>query len=141
MFRCVRSSFLFFFFLMIRRPPRSTRTDTLFPYTTLFRSIRVGETVELGYVDQSRDALDPNKNVWEEVSGGNERFYFGKNEVATRAYVGALNFKGGDQQKKVGQLSGGERNRVQMAKMSGEVSKVLLLDEPHNDLDVEQIGR
>src|SRR3546814_1209868 len=139
---------------MIRRPPRSTRTDTLFPYTTLFRSlfklitgaekpdsgeIRVGETVKLGYVDQSRDALDPNKNVWEEVSGGNERFYFGKNEVATRAYVGAFNFKGGDQQKKVGQLSGGERNRVHMAKMLAEGGNVLLLDEPTNGLDVETL--
>ena len=101
--------------------------------------IRVGETVKLGYVDQSRDALDPNKNVWEEVSGGNERFYFGKNEVATRAYVGAFNFKGGDQQKKVGQLSGGERNRVHMAKMLAEGGNVLLLDEPTNDLDVETL--
>ncbi len=101
--------------------------------------IRVGETVKLGYVDQSRDALDPNKNVWEEVSGGNDRFYFGKNEVATRAYVGAFNFKGGDQQKKVGQLSGGERNRVHMAKMLAEGGNVLLLDEPTNDLDVETL--
>src|SRR3546814_208865 len=88
---------------------------------------------------QSRDALDPNKNVWEVVSGGNERFYFGKNEVATRAYVGAFNFKGGDQQKKVGQLSGGERNRVHMAKMLAEGGNVLLLDEPTNDLDVETL--
>ena len=101
--------------------------------------IRVGETVKLGYVDQSRDALNPNKNVWEEVSGGNERFYFGKHEVATRAYVGAFNFKGGDQQKKVGQLSGGERNRVHMAKMLAEGGNVLLLDEPTNDLDVETL--
>ena len=101
--------------------------------------IRIGETVKLGYVDQSRDALDPNKNVWEEVSGGNDRFYFGKNEVATRAYVGAFNFKGGDQQKKVGQLSGGERNRVHMAKMLAEGGNVLLLDEPTNDLDVETL--
>ncbi len=101
--------------------------------------IKVGETVKLGYVDQSRDALDANKNVWEEVSGGNERFYFGKNEVSSRAYVGAFNFKGGDQQKKVGQLSGGERNRVHMAKMLVQGGNVLLLDEPTNDLDVETL--
>ncbi len=102
-------------------------------------SIKVGDTVKLGYVDQSRDHLDPNKNVWEEVSGGNERFYFGKHEVNTRAYVGAFNFKGGDQQKKVGQLSGGERNRVHMAKMLQKGGNVLLLDEPTNDLDVETL--
>ena len=118
--------------------------------TTLFRmitqqetpddgSIRVGETVKLGYVDQSRDALDPNKNVWEEISGGAEKFYFGKNEIQTRAYVGAFNFKGVDQQKKVGQLSGGERNRVHMAKMLVKGGNVLLLDEPTNDLDVETL--
>jgi sulfate-transporting ATPase len=118
--------------------------------TTLFRmitgqdkpdsgSIRVGETVKLGYVDQSRDALDPNKNVWEEISGGAEKFYFGKNEIQTRAYVGAFNFKGVDQQKKVGQLSGGERNRVHLAKMLVEGGNVLLLDEPTNDLDVETL--
>jgi ATP-binding cassette ChvD family protein len=118
--------------------------------TTLFRmitgqeqpdtgSIKIGETVHLGYVDQSRDALDPNKNVWEEVSGGNERFYFGKQEVSSRAYVGAFGFKGTDQQKKVGQLSGGERNRVHMAKMLKEGGNVLLLDEPTNDLDVETL--
>lgn len=101
--------------------------------------IKIGETVKLGYVDQSRDALSPNKNVWEEVSGGNERFYFGKNEVSSRAYVGAFNFKGGDQQKKVGQLSGGERNRVHMAKMLVQGGNVLLLDEPTNDLDVETL--
>ncbi|MFC3714181.1 energy-dependent translational throttle protein EttA [Sphingoaurantiacus capsulatus] len=101
--------------------------------------IKVGETVKLGYVDQSRDALDANKNVWEEVSGGSERFYFGKNEVSSRAYVGAFNFKGGDQQKKVGQLSGGERNRVHMAKMLVQGGNVLLLDEPTNDLDVETL--
>ncbi len=101
--------------------------------------IKIGETVKLGYVDQSRDALDANKNVWEEVSGGNERFYFGKNEVSSRAYVGAFNFKGGDQQKKVGQLSGGERNRVHMAKMLVQGGNVLLLDEPTNDLDVETL--
>ena len=101
--------------------------------------IKIGETVKLGYVDQSRDALDAKKNVWEEVSGGNERFYFGKNEVSSRAYVGAFNFKGGDQQKKVGQLSGGERNRVHLAKMLVEGGNVLLLDEPTNDLDVETL--
>jgi ATP-binding cassette ChvD family protein len=102
-------------------------------------SVRIGETVKLGYVDQSRDALDPGKNVWEEVSGGHDIFRFGKHEVATRAYVGAFNFKGGDQQKKVGQLSGGERNRVHMAKMLKEGGNVLLLDEPTNDLDVETL--
>ncbi len=102
-------------------------------------TIDVGDTVRLGYVDQSRDALDPAKNVWEEVSGGNERFYFGKHEVQTRAYVGAFNFKGTDQQKKVGQLSGGERNRVHMAKMLAAGGNVLLLDEPTNDLDVETL--
>ena len=118
--------------------------------TTLFRmitgqetpdegSIRVGETVKLAYVDQSRDALASDKNVWEEISQGNEKFYFGKNEVLTRAYVGAFNFKGADQQKKVGQLSGGERNRVHMAKMLVKGGNVLLLDEPTNDLDVETL--
>jgi ATP-binding cassette ChvD family protein len=118
--------------------------------TTLFRmitgqeapdsgSIRIGDTVKLAYVDQSRDALASNKNVWEEISGGNDKFYFGKNEVLTRAYVGAFNFKGADQQKKVGQLSGGERNRVHMAKMLVKGGNVLLLDEPTNDLDVETL--
>ncbi|QMW22858.1 energy-dependent translational throttle protein EttA [Sandaracinobacteroides saxicola] len=118
--------------------------------TTLFRlitgqdtpdsgTIRIGETVHLGYVDQSRDDLSPNKNVWEEVSGGNDRFYFGKQEVSTRAYVGAFGFKGGDQQKKVGVLSGGERNRVHLAKMLKDGGNVLLLDEPTNDLDVETL--
>ncbi|HEY1604386.1 MAG TPA: energy-dependent translational throttle protein EttA [Allosphingosinicella sp.] len=102
-------------------------------------SIRIGETVHLGYVDQSRDALNPSKNVWEEISGGLDIFKLGKNEVATRAYVGAFNFKGGDQQKKVGQLSGGERNRVHMAKMLQQGGNVLLLDEPTNDLDVETL--
>jgi ATP-binding cassette ChvD family protein len=101
--------------------------------------IDVGPTVKLGYVDQSRDALDANKNVWEEVSDGADRFTFGKNEVNTRAYVGAFNFKGSDQQKKVGQLSGGERNRVHLAKMLKEGGNVLLLDEPTNDLDVETL--
>lgn len=118
--------------------------------TTLFRmllgqeqpdagSIRIGDTVQLGYVDQSRDALDPNKTVWEEVSGGNDMFYFGKHQFSTRAYVGAFNFRGPDQQKKVGQLSGGERNRVHMAKMLARGGNVLFLDEPTNDLDVETL--
>jgi ATP-binding cassette ChvD family protein len=102
-------------------------------------SIRIGETVKLGYVDQSRDALNPKHNVWEEISGGLDIFKLGKNEIATRAYVGAFNFKGGDQQKKVGQLSGGERNRVHMAKMLQQGGNVLLLDEPTNDLDVETL--
>ena len=101
--------------------------------------VKVGPTVKLGYVDQSRDALDPKHNVWEEVSGGSDVFRFGKHEIATRAYVGAFNFKGQDQQKKVGQLSGGERNRVHMAKMLKEGGNVLLLDEPTNDLDVETL--
>ena len=102
-------------------------------------TVEVGPTVHLGYVDQSRDALDPSKNVWEEVSQGADRFTFGKAEVNTRAYVGAFNFKGTDQQKKVGQLSGGERNRVHMAKMLANGGNVLLLDEPTNDLDVETL--
>jgi len=103
-------------------------------------SITVGDTVELGYVDQSRDALDQNKNVWEEISGGHDIFTFGKKELSTRAYVGAFNFKGGDQQKKVGLLSGGERNRVHLAKMLKEGGNVLLLDEPTNDLDTETLA-
>ena len=118
--------------------------------TTLFRlitgqeqpdagKIELGTTVKLGYVDQSRDHLDANKNVWEEISDGLDRFTFGKHDVATRAYVGAFNFKGPDQQKRVGQLSGGERNRVHMAKMLKEGGNVLLLDEPTNDLDVETL--
>ena len=102
-------------------------------------TIEVGQTVKLGYVDQSRDALDPNKNVWEEISDGLDVFRFGKQELGTRAYVGAFNFKGQDQQKKVGQLSGGERNRVHIAKMLKEGGNVLLLDEPTNDLDVETL--
>jgi ATP-binding cassette ChvD family protein len=102
--------------------------------------IRIGETVKMGYVDQSRDTLDSNKNVWEEVSGGNDMFYFGKHQMSTRAYCGAFNFKGGDQQKKVGQLSGGERNRVHLAKMLSTPYNVLLLDEPTNDLDVETLS-
>jgi ATPase subunit of ABC transporter with duplicated ATPase domains len=101
--------------------------------------IDVGPTVHLGYVDQSRDALDAKKNVWEEISDGLDVFKLGKNEVGTRAYVGAFNFRGPDQQKKVGQLSGGERNRVHLAKMLKEGGNVLLLDEPTNDLDVETL--
>ena len=101
--------------------------------------IDIGPTVRLGYVDQSRDALDPNHNVWEEISGGHDLMTIGKHEIQTRAYVGAFNFKGTDQQKKVGQLSGGERNRVHMAKMLKEGGNVLLLDEPTNDLDVETL--
>jgi ATP-binding cassette ChvD family protein len=102
-------------------------------------SIKIGETVHLGFVDQSRDALDPKHNVWEEISGGHELMTVGKQEMQTRAYVGAFNFKGSDQQKKVGQLSGGERNRVHIAKMLKEGGNVLLLDEPTNDLDVETL--
>ena len=103
-------------------------------------SIEIGETVHLGYVDQSRDHLDPAKNVWEEISDGHDYMKLGKHEMATRAYVGAFNFKGGDQQKKVGKLSGGERNRVHMAKMLKEGGNVLLLDEPTNDLDTETLA-
>ena len=102
-------------------------------------SIDVGDTVRLGFVDQSRDALDPKHNVWEEISGGHDLMTVGKQEMQTRAYVGAFNFKGSDQQKKVGQLSGGERNRVHLAKMLKEGGNVLLLDEPTNDLDVETL--
>ncbi|MCC2601081.1 energy-dependent translational throttle protein EttA [Sphingopyxis yananensis] len=102
--------------------------------------VTIGDTVRLGYVDQSRDALDPNKNVWEEISGGHELMPIGKHEMQTRAYVGAFNFKGGDQQKKVGMLSGGERNRVHMAKMLKNGGNVLLLDEPTNDLDTETLA-
>jgi sulfate-transporting ATPase len=102
-------------------------------------AIDIGDTVRLGYVDQSRDALNANHNVWEEISGGHDLMAIGKHEIQTRAYVGAFNFKGPDQQKKVGQLSGGERNRVHMAKMLKEGGNVLLLDEPTNDLDVETL--
>ena len=101
--------------------------------------IKIGDTVRLGFVDQSRDDLDPKHNVWEEISGGHELMTVGKQEMQTRAYVGAFNFKGVDQQKKVGQLSGGERNRVHLAKMLKEGGNVLLLDEPTNDLDVETL--
>lgn len=102
-------------------------------------SFRLGETVQLGYVDQSRDALDANKTVWQEISGGLDILTLGKREVPSRAYVAQFNFKGGDQQKKVGVLSGGERNRVHMAKMLKSGANVLLLDEPTNDLDVDTL--
>ncbi len=118
--------------------------------TTMFRMItgqetpdsgalRVGDTVKLGYVDQSRQSLDPDKNVWQEISGGTDVIYLGKRAVQSRAYVGAFNFKGADQQKKVGILSGGERNRVHLAKMLRTESNVILLDEPTNDLDVDTL--
>ncbi|MSO99701.1 MAG: energy-dependent translational throttle protein EttA [Acetobacteraceae bacterium] len=118
--------------------------------TTLFRmiigqeepdggSLRVGETVKLGYVDQSRDSLNPDKTVWQEISGGEEIIHLGKRAIQSRAYVGAFNFKGSDQQKKVGILSGGERNRVHLAKMLKTVHNVILLDEPTNDLDVDTL--
>jgi ATP-binding cassette ChvD family protein len=118
--------------------------------TTLFRMVTnqeqpdsgtlvVGETVKLGYVDQSRDSLDDSKSVWQEISGGTDVLYIGKRAVPSRAYVGAFNFKGSDQQKKVGILSGGERNRVHLAKMLKTESNVILLDEPTNDLDVDTL--
>jgi ATP-binding cassette ChvD family protein len=118
--------------------------------TTLFRMItgqeqpdsgtlKVGDTVKLGYVDQSRDSLDGNKNVWEEISDGLDVIQLGKHQMQSRAYVGAFNFRGSDQQKKVGVLSGGERNRVHLAKMLRESANVLLLDEPTNDLDVDTL--
>jgi ATP-binding cassette ChvD family protein len=103
-------------------------------------TITLGTTVQLSYVDQSRDALDPNKTVWEEVSGGAEIIHLGDFDMNSRAYCGAFNFKGTDQQKKVGLLSGGERNRVHMAKLLRSGGNVLLLDEPTNDLDVETLG-
>jgi ATPase subunit of ABC transporter with duplicated ATPase domains len=118
--------------------------------TTLFRmitgveqpdggTISIGESVKLGYVDQSRDALDDKKTVWEEISGGAEVIYLGKKSMHSRAYCGAFNFKGGDQEKKVGMLSGGERNRLHLAKMLKSGANVLLLDEPTNDLDVDTL--
>jgi ATP-binding cassette ChvD family protein len=118
--------------------------------TTLFRMItgqehpdggtlRVGETVKLGYVDQSRDALDPNKSVWEEISGGEDELMVGKRAVPSRAYVSWFNFKGAQQQRKMGTLSGGERNRVHLAKLLRAGSNLLLLDEPTNDLDVDTL--
>ena len=102
-------------------------------------NIRLGETVELGYVDQSRDSLDDDKNVWEEIAQGEAEIDLGKKKMQSRAYVGAFNFKGQDQQKKVGQLSGGERNRVHLAKMLRSGANFLLLDEPTNDLDVDTL--
>lgn len=118
--------------------------------TTLFRmitgqeqpdsgEIRIGDTVDMGYVDQSRDELNPNKNVWEEISDGLDMIEMGKKTLPSRAYVGQFNFKGGDQQKKIGQLSGGERNRVHLAKMLKKGANVILLDEPTNDLDVDTL--
>ena len=118
--------------------------------TTLFKMITgndkpdtgtfsVGPTVKLGYVDQSRETLDPNKSVWEELSGGLDIIKLGSREISSRAYCGSFNFKGADQQKKVGQLSGGERNRVNLAKMLKSGANVLLLDEPTNDLDVDTL--
>jgi len=101
--------------------------------------ITVGESVHLGYVDQSRDSLDGKKSVWEEISGGLDQLQLGKREVNSRAYCSAFNFKGADQQKKVGSLSGGERNRVHLAKMLKSGANVLLLDEPTNDLDVDTL--
>ena len=103
-------------------------------------TIRIGDTVKMSYVDQSRDALDPNKTVWEEISGGNDIIKLGKYEMNSRAYCGAFNFKGGDQQQKVGNLSGGQRNRVHLAKLLKEGGNVLLLDEPTNDLDTETLA-
>ncbi len=103
-------------------------------------TMRIGDTVQLGYVDQSRDHLDSNKTVWEEISGGNDIIKLGKFEMNSRAYCGAFNFKGGDQQNKVGNLSGGQRNRVHLAKMLQKSSNVLLLDEPTNDLDTETLA-
>jgi ATPase subunit of ABC transporter with duplicated ATPase domains len=118
--------------------------------TTLFRmltgqeqpdrgSFRIGDTVDLGYVDQSRDSLDNNKTVFEEISGGTETIVMGGRNVSSRAYVSRFNFKGPDQEKKVGNLSGGERNRVHLAKLLRRGCNVLLLDEPTNDLDVDTL--
>jgi ATPase subunit of ABC transporter with duplicated ATPase domains len=115
--------------------------------TTLFRmiigqetadsgSFRIGDTVQLAYVDQSRDALNPDKTIWEEITAGQEMIPLGKLSVNSRAYVSRFNFSGSDQQKKVGTLSGGERNRVHLAKMLKSGANVILLDEPTNDLDV-----
>jgi energy-dependent translational throttle protein EttA len=118
--------------------------------TTLFRMItdkeqpdagtlRLGETVQIGYVDQSRDSLSADKSVWEEITNGRDNVELGKREVASRAYVSWFNFKGRDQQRKVGALSGGERNRVHLAKLLKGGANLLLLDEPTNDLDVDTL--
>ena len=118
--------------------------------TTMFRMItgqetpdggtlRIGETVQIGYVDQSRDALNPDKTVWDEISDGHDEIELGKKKVASRAYVSWFNFKGAGQQRKVGTLSGGERNRVHLAKLLKRGSNLLLLDEPTNDLDVDTL--
>jgi sulfate-transporting ATPase len=118
--------------------------------TTLFRmlvgqeqpdsgTLKVGETVQIGYVDQSREALAPNKTVWEEISGGEDEIQLGKRAVPSRAYVSWFNFKGRDQQQKVGSLSGGQRNRLHLAKLLQRGCNLLLLDEPTNDLDVDTL--
>jgi ATP-binding cassette ChvD family protein len=118
--------------------------------TTLFRlivgqetpdsgALRLGETVRVAYVDQSRETLDPERTVWEEISGGRDRIQVGRREISSRGYVGSFNFKGSDQQKKVGELSGGERNRVHLAKVLQSGGNLLLLDEPTNDLDVDTL--
>jgi ATPase subunit of ABC transporter with duplicated ATPase domains len=134
--------------------PEATVTGVIGPNgagkTTLFRtivgeeqpdsgSLRVGESVDLAYVDQSRDALDPEKTVWEEISEGYDHIKVGDREMNSRAYVAGFNFKGSDQQRKVGVLSGGERNRVHLAKLLRRGGNVLLLDEPTNDLDVDTL--
>jgi ATPase subunit of ABC transporter with duplicated ATPase domains len=102
-------------------------------------TLRLGETVKVGYVDQSRDALDANQSVWQEISGGEDELLVGKRPVSSRAYVSWFNFKGAQQQRKVGTLSGGERNRVHLAKLLRRGSNLLLLDEPTNDLDVDTL--
>ncbi|MBT3556348.1 MAG: energy-dependent translational throttle protein EttA [Rhodospirillales bacterium] len=124
--------------------PNGAGKTTLFKMITEMEtpdegSLRVGDTVKLGYVDQSRDTLADDKTVWQEISGGLDILTLGKREIQSRAYVSWFNFKGGDQQKKVGQLSGGERNRVHLAKMLQAEANVLLLDEPTNDLDVDTL--
>jgi ATPase subunit of ABC transporter with duplicated ATPase domains len=102
-------------------------------------TLKLGDTVQIGYVDQSRDALDANKTVWEEIGGGEEELTLGKRTVPSRAYASWFNFKGRDQQRKVGALSGGERNRLHLAKLLRKGSNLLLLDEPTNDLDVDTL--
>jgi ATPase subunit of ABC transporter with duplicated ATPase domains len=124
--------------------PNGAGKSTLFKIitgqeTAVSGEVKIGETVKLAYVDQSRDTLDPRMNVWEEISGGLDVMKVGGREVPSRAYVGSFNFKGADQQKKVGLLSGGERNRVHLAKTLASGGNVLMLDEPTNDLDVETL--